>query len=231
MSRSRPAQANSHSRPAPIHWGKAGPRGRACAFPSLGRRRRASPCVVMVPRMILPTTSPSPTVLRTPRAPRSCRISASVTDAERKADASPVTIADREAEQAMRKLLTAEVPQDGVIGEEFGVSEGKSGRQWVLDPIDGTTALPRRAPDLRHADRAARRRLPGARDHRPADPRRTLARRYRASRPPSTARKCARARAASSPTPPSRPPGRIISTITMAATSWRSPPRPITAGW
>jgi len=64
-----------------------------------------------------------------------------VTNAERKADASPVTIADREAEQAMRKLLTAEVPQDGVIGEEFGASEGKSGRQWVLDPIDGTTAF------------------------------------------------------------------------------------------
>ncbi|WEK45654.1 MAG: inositol monophosphatase family protein [Candidatus Andeanibacterium colombiense] len=64
-----------------------------------------------------------------------------VTDAERKADASPVTIADREAEQAIRKLLTAEVPQDGVIGEEFGVTEGKSGRQWVLDPIDGTVAF------------------------------------------------------------------------------------------
>lgn len=62
-------------------------------------------------------------------------------DADRKADASPVTIADREAEQAMRKILTAEVPQDGVIGEEFGISEGKSGRQWVLDPIDGTTGF------------------------------------------------------------------------------------------
>ena len=41
----------------------------------------------------------------------------------------------------MRKLLTAEVPQDGVHGEEFGVSQGKSNRQWVLDPIDGTTAF------------------------------------------------------------------------------------------
>ena len=61
--------------------------------------------------------------------------------AERKGDATPVTIADREAEQAMRKLLTAEVPQDGVHGEEFGVREGKSGRQWVLDPVDGTCAF------------------------------------------------------------------------------------------
>ncbi len=62
-------------------------------------------------------------------------------DAERKGDATPVTIADRSAEEAMRRILTAEVPQDGVHGEEFGVSEGRSGRQWVLDPIDGTAAF------------------------------------------------------------------------------------------
>lgn len=62
-------------------------------------------------------------------------------DAERKADATPVTVADRAAEEAMRRILTAEVPQDGVHGEEFGVSEGRSGRQWVLDPIDGTCAF------------------------------------------------------------------------------------------
>jgi histidinol phosphatase-like enzyme (inositol monophosphatase family) len=61
--------------------------------------------------------------------------------AERKGDATPVTIADRAAEEAMRRILTAEVPQDGVHGEEFGVIEGRSGRQWVLDPIDGTTAF------------------------------------------------------------------------------------------
>jgi histidinol phosphatase-like enzyme (inositol monophosphatase family) len=60
---------------------------------------------------------------------------------ERKADATPVTLADRAAEEAMRRILTAEVPQDGVFGEEFGASEGRSGRQWVLDPIDGTTAF------------------------------------------------------------------------------------------
>lgn len=61
--------------------------------------------------------------------------------AERKADASPVTEADRAAEEAMRRILKAEVPQDGVIGEEFGTEQGRSGRQWVLDPIDGTTAF------------------------------------------------------------------------------------------
>jgi histidinol phosphatase-like enzyme (inositol monophosphatase family) len=61
--------------------------------------------------------------------------------AERKADATPVTIADRDAEQAMRLILAAEVPQDGVHGEEFGVVEGRSGRRWVLDPVDGTCAF------------------------------------------------------------------------------------------
>lgn len=60
---------------------------------------------------------------------------------EAKGDATPVTIADRNAEEAMRRLLKAEMGQDGVHGEEFGVEEGRSGRQWVLDPIDGTTAF------------------------------------------------------------------------------------------
>ncbi|MFD3190609.1 histidinol-phosphatase [Sedimentitalea sp. HM32M-2] len=50
----------------------------------------------------------------------------------------PVTIADRAAEQAMRDLLTEHRPDDGILGEEFGQTPGESGRQWVLDPIDGT---------------------------------------------------------------------------------------------
>jgi len=61
--------------------------------------------------------------------------------AERKGDASPVTEADRAAEEAMRRLLKAEYPRDGVHGEEFGVEPGESGRQWVLDPIDGTAGF------------------------------------------------------------------------------------------
>ena len=60
---------------------------------------------------------------------------------ETKADLSPVTIADRAAEQAMRALLAAEAPRDGIAGEEFGTSAGSTGRQWVLDPIDGTRAF------------------------------------------------------------------------------------------
>ena len=60
---------------------------------------------------------------------------------ERKADASPVTLADRAAEEAMRRILTAEAPRDGVIGEEFGAHNEGASRCWVLDPIDGTTGF------------------------------------------------------------------------------------------
>ena len=62
-------------------------------------------------------------------------------DVETKADQSPVTIADRAAEQAMRALIAAEAPRDGIVGEEFGTTEGSTGRQWVLDPIDGTVSF------------------------------------------------------------------------------------------
>ncbi|KPP81904.1 MAG: myo-inositol-1(or 4)-monophosphatase [Rhodobacteraceae bacterium HLUCCO07] len=50
----------------------------------------------------------------------------------------PVTEADRAAEKAMRAVLGARRPNDSVIGEEFGKSNGSSGLTWVLDPIDGT---------------------------------------------------------------------------------------------
>ncbi len=56
-------------------------------------------------------------------------------------DFDPVTEADRAAEQAMRTVLARLRPADGVWGEEFGRSEGTSGRMWVLDPIDGTRAF------------------------------------------------------------------------------------------
>ncbi|CAN5639345.1 histidinol-phosphatase [soil metagenome] len=60
---------------------------------------------------------------------------------ETKDDASPVTLADRAAEAAMRSLIEARFPDDAIIGEEYGVREGTSGRAWVLDPIDGTRAF------------------------------------------------------------------------------------------
>ncbi|MDF0487109.1 histidinol-phosphatase [Sphingomonas sp. H39-1-10] len=60
---------------------------------------------------------------------------------EAKDDASPVTLADRAAEAAMRALIEQRFPDDAIIGEEYGVREGTSGRAWVLDPIDGTRAF------------------------------------------------------------------------------------------
>src|SRR5271170_6692227 len=50
----------------------------------------------------------------------------------------PVTDADRGAEDAMRRLIHAERPDDGILGEERGHEPGTSGRTWILDPIDGT---------------------------------------------------------------------------------------------
>ena len=50
----------------------------------------------------------------------------------------PVTVADRAAEAAMRQVLAARRPQDAILGEEYGTTEGRSGLTWVLDPIDGT---------------------------------------------------------------------------------------------
>lgn len=62
-------------------------------------------------------------------------------DWQSKGDASPVTVADRAAEEAMRRILKAEVSQDGIVGEEFGTEVGTSRRVWVLDPIDGTVSF------------------------------------------------------------------------------------------
>lgn len=50
----------------------------------------------------------------------------------------PVTEADRAAELAMRDVLAKLRPQDAILGEEFGTTDGTTGLQWVLDPIDGT---------------------------------------------------------------------------------------------
>ncbi|WP_298670498.1 inositol monophosphatase family protein [uncultured Sphingomonas sp.] len=61
--------------------------------------------------------------------------------AQIKEDHSPVTLADRAAEAAMRRILDAERSGDGIVGEEYGVKQGVTGRQWVLDPIDGTRSF------------------------------------------------------------------------------------------
>lgn len=60
---------------------------------------------------------------------------------DRKADKSPVTIADRAAEELLRERITEHYPNDAVLGEEYGTIEGTSGYQWILDPIDGTKSF------------------------------------------------------------------------------------------
>ncbi len=61
-----------------------------------------------------------------------------VTDNKLASGFDPVTQADRAAEQAMRAVLAIHRPDDAVLGEEFGMTSGRSGLTWVLDPIDGT---------------------------------------------------------------------------------------------
>ncbi|MFZ2004871.1 MAG: histidinol-phosphatase [Stellaceae bacterium] len=58
-----------------------------------------------------------------------------------KPDLSPVTAADRAAEQAMRRLITARFQKHGIIGEEYGPEREDAEFVWVLDPIDGTKAF------------------------------------------------------------------------------------------
>lgn len=53
----------------------------------------------------------------------------------------PVTIADRDAEAAIRALIAEEYPSHGILGEEFGTSASTDPHQWVIDPIDGTRAF------------------------------------------------------------------------------------------
>lgn len=60
---------------------------------------------------------------------------------ETKDDASPVTVADREAERVMRDHIARRFPDDGILGEEFGEDRQGAARRWILDPIDGTRSF------------------------------------------------------------------------------------------
>lgn len=65
---------------------------------------------------------------------------------ETKPDMTPVTESDRAAELALRERITAAMPDDAVVGEEFGAGEGAFERRWILDPIDGTKSYVRGVP-------------------------------------------------------------------------------------
>jgi histidinol-phosphatase len=58
--------------------------------------------------------------------------------AEMKPDESPVTIADRECEALIARMLEDAFPEDGILGEEGAQKPSRSGRRWIIDPIDGT---------------------------------------------------------------------------------------------
>jgi histidinol-phosphatase len=64
---------------------------------------------------------------------------------ETKADRTPVSVADREAEEALRDAIARERPGEAVVGEEYG-SEGEGSTRWILDPIDGTKNYVRGIP-------------------------------------------------------------------------------------
>ncbi len=65
---------------------------------------------------------------------------------DRKGDGTPVTEADRAVERFLRQEIDRAYPDDGVLGEEEGPRESSSGREWIIDPIDGTKAFARGVP-------------------------------------------------------------------------------------
>jgi histidinol phosphatase-like enzyme (inositol monophosphatase family) len=65
---------------------------------------------------------------------------------EQKADQTPVTAADRGAEQHLRQRIAAAFPDDAILGEEFPDRPGNSGFRWILDPLDGTKSFVRGVP-------------------------------------------------------------------------------------
>jgi histidinol-phosphatase len=66
--------------------------------------------------------------------------------AQTKPDMSPVTDADKGAEQIARDLIETRFPHDGIVGEEFGQVRSGASRRWILDPIDGTKTFLRGVP-------------------------------------------------------------------------------------
>lgn len=65
---------------------------------------------------------------------------------EFKTDQSPVTIADKNAEEILRGKIAKDFPDHGIIGEEFGEKDGEAEWVWTIDPIDGTRSFIRGLP-------------------------------------------------------------------------------------
>lgn len=69
-------------------------------------------------------------------------------DTEMKSEVDPVTQVDRDAEDAIRAVITSHFPNDGILGEEGGGGDWRSGRVWIVDPLDGTVNYVHRVPQV-----------------------------------------------------------------------------------
>lgn len=69
-------------------------------------------------------------------------------DTDMKSAVDPVTQVDREAETAIRSVIEAHFPDDGILGEEEGGGDWRTGRMWIVDPLDGTVNYVHRVPHV-----------------------------------------------------------------------------------
>ena len=69
-----------------------------------------------------------------------------IVDHDPKGDGSPVTVADREAEQLIRRRVEERFPEHAILGEEYGESKPGARTRWILDPIDATRSFMRGVP-------------------------------------------------------------------------------------
>jgi myo-inositol-1(or 4)-monophosphatase len=69
-------------------------------------------------------------------------------DTELKGAVDPVTQVDRDAETAIRAVIAAHFPDDGILGEEGGGADWRAGRVWIVDPLDGTVNYVHRVPQV-----------------------------------------------------------------------------------
>ena len=104
----------------------------------LGKRRKAE--ALRRVKANLKSCSNSPSSLHAAQATSRCKYFRKKPETSTKSDGSYVTIADREAE-AICANRSRTFPDDGILGEEEGESTGRSGRRWIVDPIDGTFAF------------------------------------------------------------------------------------------
>ena len=117
-----------------------------CVIPRRQRRSRVHFVELMHPTQVLPHDLASRLELALSAGKEAGRLTLRYFQqdnyaVERKADDSPVTIADHSAEELLRNRIALAFPADGIIGEEFGRAEGTSGFTWILDPIDGTKSF------------------------------------------------------------------------------------------